>query len=655
MFKRSKGKAVALLIALIMVLSAFPAFRIYAGVVNAADNRELALSVHTGAIETTPEGRFVDVEIRLDANRDGITVIMYDLQWNPNVITPVINTDIPVGPGGVETIVSSAGVLQWMMAAPIVPNTFHPNNDGTRVGQAAGGMVGMAMGTISTDTGTLATIRFRVLDNAPIGSSIISIHPVEAGRGTGPRDIIPDVVNGVLTIPAPAVITITEQPTGVIVTEGAITGNLTVTATVTEGATLSYQWYQSGTAILGATNASLPIPTNLAVGIHDFHVVVSATGGAQNVASSAAAVTVNAPTVTLTPTNVSIYDTNITATSAVSGTATGTVTVDDSNLPAGVTASVSGTTVTITGERPPHTAAADITGTFTVPVTRQGITTNLSVNVNLTRLPADAPTVVLSPLLVAINNTGLTRTSIVSGTATGTVTVDGSALPAGVTASVSGTTITIIGVRPPHTATADINGTFTVPVTRQGVTTNLTVNVNLTRLPAPSPPGNGSSGNESGNNNQPGGGAGAAGGGSTVQPPVTPPEPPIDEPQEQRLVLQLIFTVGQSEFLVHGISRQAVGVPFIDPATDRMMIPLRTLAESTGALVEWNDVTRSAEIHFDTGLMVIPVNVVLGEGLGTAMLVNDRMFVPLRFVMEAMDAVVEWYEPNQQAIISWYE
>ena len=95
---------------------------------------------------------------------------------------------------------------------------------------------------------------------------------------------------------ATPVITITEQPASTTVTQGAITGNLSVTATVTESATLSYQWYQGGTAIPNATSATLAIPTDLTVGTHDFHVVVRATGGAAAVTSSTATVTVNSST-----------------------------------------------------------------------------------------------------------------------------------------------------------------------------------------------------------------------------------------------------------------------------------------------------------------------------------------------------------------------
>ena len=97
------------------------------------------------------------------------------------------------------------------------------------------------------------------------------------------------------------VITITTQPAPTTnVTEGSITGNLTVGATVTQGATLSYQWYRNtsnsntdGTVISGATNASYPIPATLTPRTYYYFCELSATGGATTVRSNVATVNVS--------------------------------------------------------------------------------------------------------------------------------------------------------------------------------------------------------------------------------------------------------------------------------------------------------------------------------------------------------------------------
>jgi len=134
-----------------------------------------------------------------------------------------------------------------------------------------------------------------------------------------------------------------------------------------------------------------------------------------------------------------------------------------------------------------------------------------------------------------------------------------------------------------------------------------------------------------------------------------------DTTTEQEHRLQLIFTINETIFLLNGDHRTAVGAPFLEGA--RTMVPLRTIAESTGAGVEWCDDTQAAIIHlyrsplYAPGVhqptLTIPISAPLPDGMGSVMLINARTFVPLRFIMEAMDADVEWLEETEQAIITW--
>ena len=109
----------------------------------------------------------------------------------------------------------------------------------------------------------------------------------------------PDPIPTSVSVP---VITITTQPaTATSLVEGSISGSLTVTASVTEGATLGYQWYSNttnsatdGTAISGATGASFVIPTTLKTGTYYYFCGISATG-ATSIRSGVATVTVTEP------------------------------------------------------------------------------------------------------------------------------------------------------------------------------------------------------------------------------------------------------------------------------------------------------------------------------------------------------------------------
>jgi hypothetical protein len=79
-------------------------------------------------------------------------------------------------------------------------------------------------------------------------------------------------------------ITIVTQPQSMTVTAGKITESLSVTASVTQGATLSYQWFGSSTSstmlviISGATSSTYALPATLAAGTHWYRCEVSAPG-----------------------------------------------------------------------------------------------------------------------------------------------------------------------------------------------------------------------------------------------------------------------------------------------------------------------------------------------------------------------------------------
>ena len=86
---------------------------------------------------------------------------------------------------------------------------------------------------------------------------------------------------------------------------GNISGSLSVSASVTGGATLSCQWYSNttasntgGTVINGATGSSYTIPINLVRGSYYYFVEVRATGGAVSVRSNVAIVGVRGSPIT---------------------------------------------------------------------------------------------------------------------------------------------------------------------------------------------------------------------------------------------------------------------------------------------------------------------------------------------------------------------
>ena len=177
-------------------------------------------------------------------------------------------------------------------------------------------------------------------------------------------------------------------------------------------------------------------------------------------------VTVNPTTHTLTTVGATV---DIVATVTVLHGAATTVTWKNSN-PSAVSYIVNGNTITITAIA---NGTANITATSTINNGQHAISV-ITVNI-----APPTPTVILTPISVNINDANLTASVNITGTATGAVTLNTANLPAGVEATVSGTTITVTGVQP-NTQNACINDAFTATVTRQGINQTLTVNVNLT-------------------------------------------------------------------------------------------------------------------------------------------------------------------------------
>ena len=85
--------------------------------------------------------------------------------------------------------------------------------------------------------------------------------------------------------------------------------------------------------------------------------------------------------------------------------------------------------------------------------------------------------------------------------------------------------------------------------------------------------------------------------------------------------------------------------------SDRVLVPLRVIFESLGAVVDWEEATRTVtavkgdiQITMQIGSDVLYRN---GEGITLevpARIVNNRTLVPLRAVSEAFGATVLWVQ-----------
>ena len=119
-----------------------------------------------------------------------------------------------------------------------------------------------------------------------------------------------------------------------------------------------------------------------------------------------------------------------------------------------------------------------------------------------------------------------------------------------------------------------------------------------------------------------------------------------------RYLLSIQLHIGKLEARHNRNTVQLDAVPFIKEA--RTMVPLRFIAEAFGASVLYDAVSKNITIRYsDKEMVFVPgskkvyVNGQLIELDVSATIVNQRTFLPLRFVSEQFGAQVSWQAETQ--------
>lgn len=100
-----------------------------------------------------------------------------------------------------------------------------------------------------------------------------------------------------------------------------------------------------------------------------------------------------------------------------------------------------------------------------------------------------------------------------------------------------------------------------------------------------------------------------------------------------------------------------MGMPYIE--NDRVLIPLRAVAQGMGKQVEWKESTRQVivsdgqtKIRLTIGSKTVLVNDTPTATDVPAAIKNDRTYVPLRFVSQCLGAKVDWNGALRQVAIT---
>ena len=121
----------------------------------------------------------------------------------------------------------------------------------------------------------------------------------------------------------------------------------------------------------------------------------------------------------------------------------------------------------------------------------------------------------------------------------------------------------------------------------------------------------------------------------------------IYNPKPKETTIKLV--IGLDEALINGKATMLDSPPFIDPHTDRTLVPLRFISEAFGADVQWDELTRSVtvklndkEIKLQIGNNQASVNGEIVSLDQPPVIENNRTMVPIRFISESLGAKVDW-------------
>jgi hypothetical protein len=115
--------------------------------------------------------------------------------------------------------------------------------------------------------------------------------------------------------------------------------------------------------------------------------------------------------------------------------------------------------------------------------------------------------------------------------------------------------------------------------------------------------------------------------------------------------VNIILTIGSTTYKNNGQDAVVDVAPYISE-DGRTMVPIRIISEALGASVEWNANTQTDTIQKAGLKLDIVVGQQLPNNLGMAVLKDNRLFVPVRYISEQLGANVEWNAETQTVTIT---
>ena len=112
----------------------------------------------------------------------------------------------------------------------------------------------------------------------------------------------------------------------------------------------------------------------------------------------------------------------------------------------------------------------------------------------------------------------------------------------------------------------------------------------------------------------------------------------------------IIMQIGSKTIQAYGKTITNDASPLV--VNNRTMVPIRVVTETLGGTAVWNEAARTVTLVINGKTITMTIDVTL-EKYGVApIIINNRTYVPIRFVAEELGADVQWNETTQQITIT---
>ena len=113
--------------------------------------------------------------------------------------------------------------------------------------------------------------------------------------------------------------------------------------------------------------------------------------------------------------------------------------------------------------------------------------------------------------------------------------------------------------------------------------------------------------------------------------------------------LRIVMQINNKNILVNGKTKVNDVAPVI--VDDRTLVPVRVVTELLGGTAAWDNETRTVTLKIEGKTMSMTIGKPI-PGFGTsAVILDNRTYVPVRYVAEKLGANVDWIGATRQIII----